>query len=159
MSNTYTQLYIHIIFTVQNRMSLLKNDWRDRLYKYIIAIVHNEGDTVICIGGTQNHIHLFIGIRPTQSISSIVQRVKQKSSLWINENKLTMGKFSWQEGFGAFTCGRSQFQKLINYIKNQEEHHKSKNFIDEYKQFLDKYKINYDSNYIFHEVELDGKDE
>ncbi|MCL2064940.1 MAG: IS200/IS605 family transposase [Candidatus Cloacimonetes bacterium] len=153
MSNTYTQLYIHIVFAVQNRMSLIKDEWKDRLYKYIIAIVQNEGHKMICIGGMSNHLHLFIGIKPSQSISSIVQRIKQKSSLWINENRLAHGRFSWQEGYGAFSCSRSNFQEVINYINSQEKHHNKKTMTEEYKQLLERYEIEYDPRYIFNEIE------
>lgn len=99
-----------------------------------------------------DHVHILIGIRPSQSISDLMKDVKQSSSLWINQNKLTAGHFEWQEGFGAFSYSKSQIPNVINYIQNQETHHKNKTFNEEYIDFLDKFEVEYDEKYIFKEL-------
>ena len=152
MANTYSQVYIQFVFSVQNRESIIKKDWQDRLYKYIIAIIQNYKHKVLAIGGLPDHIHIFIGMQPTQTMSDLVQNVKRDSSKWINENHLTMGRFSWQEGYGVFSYSRSHIDNVVKYILNQEEKHKNKTFIEEYKSFLDSFGVEYDPKYIFKEV-------
>ena len=153
MANTFTQIHIHAVFAVQNRKSLIKKDWQERLYKYIIAIIQKHGHKVLSIGGMQDHVHILFGLRPTQSLSALMQEVKRDSSEWINQNKLAIGKFSWQEGYAAFSYGKSQISDVIAYIENQERHHAKQSFTDEYRKFLDKFGIEYDNQYIFHEAE------
>ncbi len=153
MANTFTQLHIQLIFAVQNRTSLIDVVWKDKLYEYITGIVQNHGHKLLIINGMPDHVHILIGFRTTQSLSELVQVVKRDSSKWINENKLVRGKFSWQEGFGAFSYSHSHLQNVIGYIKNQEEHHKKQSFIEEYKAFLEKFEIEFDEKYIFKEIE------
>jgi REP element-mobilizing transposase RayT len=153
MANTFTQIHIHAVFAVQNRRSLIQKDWQERLYQYIVAIIQNHGHKALCIGGISDHIHILFGFRPTQSLSDLMQNVKRNSSEWINEEKFVSGKFSWQEGFGAFSYSKSQISRVIKYIENQEEHHKRKKFIEEYKKILNKFEIEYDERYIFKQVE------
>jgi REP element-mobilizing transposase RayT len=153
MANTFTQIHIHTVFAVQNRMSLINKDWQERLYQYIIAIVQKHGHKVLSIGGMADHVHILFGFRPSQSLSALMQEVKRDSSEWINQNKLALGRFSWQEGYGAFSYGKSQISEVVNYVENQESHHTKQSFIDEYRQFLDKFGIEYNDRYIFHKIE------
>ena len=153
MANTFTQIHIHAVFAVQNRESLIKRDWKERLYKYIIAIIQNHEHKVLAIGGMADHVHLLFGFRPTQALSELMQQVKRNSSEWINKNKLVLGRFSWQEGYGAFSYGKSQISDVVNYIENQERHHARRSFTEEYKEFLDKFGVEYDERYIFHAIE------
>lgn len=153
MSNTYTQIHIHAVFAVQNRMSLIASEWKDRLYMYITSIIQKNGHKLIAINGCPDHVHILFGMRPTQSLSELMKDIKGSSSKWINEERLAGGKFSWQEGYGAFSYGKSQISNVINYINNQEEHHKKISFMDEYKKFLELYGINYDEQFIFRPVE------
>ena len=153
MANTYTQIYIHTVFSVQNRLSLIQKDWQERLYQYIIAIIQNHGHKVLAIGGISDHIHIFFGFIPSQSLSELMQNVKRDSSEWINKEKLVTGKFSWQAGYGAFSYSKSQIANVAKYIQNQEEHHKKKTFIDEYKKILTNFEIEYDERYIFKPIE------
>ena len=153
MANTYTQIHIHAVFTVKNRQSLINNNWQNRLYNYIIAIIQSYEHKVLSIGGTADHIHILFGFRPTQSLSELMQIIKRNSSEWVNKEKLTLGRFSWQEGFGAFSYSKSQVLKVIRYIENQEEHHKKKTFIEEYKKILQDFEIEYDERYIFKSIE------
>ena len=153
MPNTYTQLYIHVVFTVQNRQCLISKEWKDELYKYISGIVHNQKHKLIAINGMPDHIHILIGLNPVQSISKLMQDIKGDSSKWINEKSFIKGRFSWQEGYGAFSYGKSQLPQIINYIEKQEEHHKKKSFIEEYKEILSAFAIDYDERYMFKPIE------
>lgn len=153
MPNTYTQIYIHTVFTVQNRLSLINSKWRDELYMYISGIVTKQGHKLISIGGMPDHLHVFIGLKPNQSVSDLLQDIKGDSSKWINLKGFVKGKFEWQSGFGAFSYSISQIDDVVKYIQNQEEHHKRMTFIQEYKQFLDKFQISFDERYVFKQIE------
>jgi REP element-mobilizing transposase RayT len=133
------------------RTALITKDYETELYKYITGTLQNKSHKMICINGTEDHVHILIGLNPDQSISSLMQDIKRSSSRWINENKLSFGKFEWQVGYGAFTYSRSQLKSVINYIDNQKEHHKKTSFLDEFRQFLKKYEVDYDERYIFKE--------
>jgi REP element-mobilizing transposase RayT len=153
MANTFTQIHLHVVFAVQNRMSLINKSWQERLYKYIIAVIQKHGHKVLIIGGTSDHIHILFGFRPTQTLSSLIQEVKRDSSEWINKEKLVQGKFSWQEGYGAFSYSKSQVLQVVHYIENQEKHHKKNSFLDEYKKTLNNFDIEYDEKYIFKAID------
>jgi REP element-mobilizing transposase RayT len=153
MANTYTQIHLHIIFAVQNRLSLIQDSWADRLYQYITGIVQTNNHKMIIVNGMPDHLHIVIGMRPSQSLSDLMQDIKASSSKWINDNKLVKGKFQWQESYGAFSYSKSSLPKLIEYVKNQKIHHQKKTFLQEYKEFLDLFEVEYDERYIFHEIE------
>ncbi|MDZ7755849.1 IS200/IS605 family transposase [Rhodohalobacter sp.] len=152
MANTYTQIHIHTIFAVQNRQSLIRNDWCDDLYKYITGIVQNHNHKVLQINGMPDHVHLLLGFRPTQSLSELMKYVKQDSTKWINQNAFVNGRFSWQEGYGAFSHSRAQVPQVVKYIQNQEEHHKKRSFREEYLDLLEKFEVDYDERFIFKPV-------
>jgi len=153
MANTYTQLYIHIVFAVLGRESLISNSWKDELYKYIAGIIKEKGQKPYIINGMHEHIHILISIHPNINLSDLVRDIKSNSSKWINEKSLVKGRFSWQEGFGAFSYGQSQLPALINYIKNQEAHHNVKSFKEEYHELLKKFEVDFDAKYVFKDVE------
>ncbi|WP_341227657.1 IS200/IS605 family transposase [uncultured Arcticibacterium sp.] len=153
MPNTYTQIHIQAVFSVQNRTCLIDNSWREKLYKYITGIIQANGHKLLAINGMPDHIHILFGMRPTQSLSDLMQDVKGDSSLGINQNGFVKSRFSWQEGYGAFSYSKSDVSKVISYIENQEEHHKKKIFRQEYKEFLDPFNVDYDDRYIFKRVE------
>lgn len=153
MPNTYTQIHIQVVFSVQDRYCIVKNSWKDELYKYITGIIQNHGHKILAINGMPDHIHIFFGMRPTQSLSDLMQDIKGDSSNWVNSKRLTGGRFSWQEGFGAFSYSRSHVDSVIDYIYNQEIHHKKKSFIEEYLDFLEKFQVPYDEQYIFKPVD------
>jgi len=153
MANTFTQIHIHAVFAVQNRISLINQSWQDRLYKYIIAIIQKHEHKVLSIGGMPDHIHILFGFRPTQALSVLVQEVKRDSSEWINKEKLVRGRFSWQEGYGAFSYSKSHVSKVANYIETQEKHHKKRSFLEEYKKILKDFDLEYDERYIFTPIE------
>lgn len=153
MANTFTQIHIHAVFAVQNRISLISKAWEERLYQYIAGKIQHHNHKLLSINGMPDHIHILIGMRPTQSLSELMQDIKGDSSRWINENKFVAGKFSWQEGYGAFSYSKSQISAVSNYIESQELHHKKKTFIEEYKKILNDFNIDYDERYIFKQVE------
>lgn len=153
MPNTYTQIHIHAIFSVQNRECLIKNEWKDELYKYITGIIQSQKHKLIAINGMPDHVHILFGMRPIQSLSELMQDIKGGSSKWINEKRLINGKFSWQESYGAFSYSKSQLPQVIRYIEKQEEHHQNKSFVEEYKEFLTSFGIEYDEKYIFKPIE------
>jgi putative transposase len=153
MANTYTQIHIQAIFAVRFRAGVIKNDWKIDLYKYMTGIIQNNGHKVIIINGVEDHVHVFFGMRPNQSLSDLLQDVKSNSSKWINENNFVMGRFEWQSGFGAFSYGKSKISRVIDYIKSQEEHHKKTTFLDEYRLILKRFGVEYDERYIFKGLE------
>ncbi len=152
MANTYTQIHIQTIFAVQNRQCLIQPDWKDELYKYITGIIQNYDHKLLQINGMPDHIHIFFGMRPKQSLSDLMKKVKEDSSGWINKKGFLRNHFSWQAGFGAFSYAKSQVPNVIRYIQNQEKHHKKETFIEEYLNFLKAFEIDYDERYIFKPV-------
>jgi putative transposase len=153
MANTYTQIHIQAVFAVQNRRSLIQKEWKVELYKYITGIVQKNDHKVLQINGMPDHIHLLFGFRPTQSLSDLLQMVKQDSSIWINERRFIKGKFNWQSGYGAFSYTKSHLPRVIRYIQNQELHHQKKTFLEEYKELLRIHEVEYDKRFIFKEIE------
>lgn len=153
MANTFTQIYLHIVFAVQNRTSLILPEWKEELYKYITGIVKNNGHKLIAINGVSNHLHIAFGYKPHQLIPELLQDIKANSSKWINEKRFVRGKFNWQAGYGAFSFSHSQINAAIKYINNQEQHHKRKTFKEEYVDMLKKYDVPYDEKYILMDVE------
>ncbi len=153
MANTYTQIHIQSVFAVKTRIGLIQPIWKDELYKYITGIVQAYDHKVLAINGMPDHVHLFFGMRPTQSLSDLMQVAKGSSSKWINDRRFIKGKFEWQEGYGAFSYGKSQASDVITYIQNQEIHHQKKNFLDEYNDLLEKFEVDFDERYVFKEPE------
>ncbi|MBP8790193.1 MAG: IS200/IS605 family transposase [Breznakibacter sp.] len=149
MAGTFSQIYIQIVFAPQGRENLIGKNWKDELHKYIAGIITNKGQKSIIINGVSDHIHIFIGLKPSMAISDLVRDIKNNSSNFINEKKFVNGKFSWQEGYGAFSYAHSQIEQVYNYILHQEEHHHKKTFKEEYLDFLQKYEIEYDEKFLF----------
>lgn len=152
MANTFSQIYIHVVFTVRGRENLI-HKWKDELYKYICGIVNHHHQKVYAINGMPDHIHLLLSIKPDCMLSNLMRNIKASSSKWINTKKFLKGKFQWQEGFGAFSCSQSQLDFVIAYINNQEKHHSKKSFKQEYIELLKKYKIEFDEKYVFEFIE------
>lgn len=153
MPGTYSQIYIQIVFAVRGRENLISRNWKDDLYKYMSGIITNKGQKSIIVNGTSDHIHIFVGLRPSMAISDLVRDVKNNSSNFINANKLVKGKFSWQEGYGAFSYAHSQIEQVYKYILNQEQHHQRKTFKEEYVDFLQKFGIEYNEKFLFDWIE------
>lgn len=151
MANTYSRLYVHIIFAVKGRANLISEKWREDLYKYISGIITNKNQKLMIINGMPDHILILLGFNPDSVISDIVRDIKSNSSRWINDNRFVQGKFEWQNGFGAFSVGYSNIRMVADYIQNQQQHHRNKSFRDEFIKMLDKYHISYKPEYLFYD--------
>lgn len=153
MANTFSQIYTQTVFAVQNRLSLIGPEFKEDLYKYITGIVRNQGQKLISINGMPDHLHILIGLKPAMALADLVREIKADSSNFINKNKCVRGRFSWQEGYGAFSYGHSQLDTIIRYIQSQEKHHRRRSFKDEYLTLLRKFDIAFDDKYIFKFIE------
>ncbi|MBW6502268.1 MAG: IS200/IS605 family transposase [Bacteroidales bacterium] len=147
--NTYTKLYAHCVFTPKGRHSLLTDSIRDRVHKYIYGIIKEKKCFPVAINGTKDHIHILIGFVPTTCISDLLRDIKRSSAMFINNEVKSYLKFSWQEGFGAFTVGYRELDNVYKYILNQEEHHKVKKFRDEYSHLLKEHGMDYRDEHLF----------
>lgn len=152
MPNTYTQLHIQFVFAVKFRAALIQPAWKNELHKYITGIFQQNDHKMLQVNSMPDHIHIFIGLRPHQAISSIVQNVKAESTKWIKENGYCH-RFAWQEGYGAFSYSKSHTPAVIKYIQNQESHHQKFNFLHEYRAMLRAFGIDFDGQYLFKELE------
>jgi REP element-mobilizing transposase RayT len=158
MPNTYTRIYIHLVFAVLGREALISPSFREELYKEMTGIATKLGHKLLQIGGMPDHVHVLIGMKPSQALSTLVEKVKSSSSLYVNKKRLLRGRFYWQEGFGGFSVSHSQLGRVIRYIQTQEEHHRKQSFVSEYRSLLRKYAIEYDERYLFAPVEDDTVD-
>jgi putative transposase len=149
MANTYTQIHIQCVFAPKFRQALILPEWKNRLHQYITGIIQNHGHKMLCINSMPDHLHMFFGMRPDQSLSDLMRLVKGESSEWINKEKFTSSSFRWQEGFGGFSYTKEQVPIICNYIERQEEHHKKKTFLEEYKELLEEFEVDYKDQYIF----------
>ncbi|HPS65564.1 MAG TPA: IS200/IS605 family transposase [Ignavibacteria bacterium] len=149
MADSFSQLYIHLVFAVQGRHAQIEKSWKQELYSYIAGIIKNKGNKPIIINGTEDHVHIFFGLNPKNAISDLVRDIKNNSSNYIHEKNYLKGRFYWQEGYGAFSYSHSQINDVYNYIQNQEKHHASKSFREEYITMLQKYDIIFDMGKIF----------
>ncbi len=149
MPDTYSQIYIQIVFAVQNRDALISSSWEEKLYKYITGIVQNKGQKMLAINGTNNHIHFLIELKPSCCLSDLVREVKKSSHEFIKENKFSKFKFNWQEGYGSFSYSHNHLNNVVEYIKNQKAHHTRNSFKDEYIQFLKNYNVDYIEKHLF----------
>ena len=153
MANSYTQLHIQFVFAVKYRAAIIDKEWKERLQQYIAGIFQQNKHKMLQINSVPDHIHILIGMRPHQSISSLVQNVKTESSKWIKAQSLCSYPFAWQEGYGAFSYAKSQVNDVIRYIQNQEIHHRKETFLNEYRKFLNAFEIEWDERHIFKELE------
>lgn len=153
MAGTYSQIYIQVVFAVKGRQNLIHKTWREELHKYISGIISGKQQKAIIVNGVGDHVHCFIGLKPSMAISDLVRDIKNNSSKFINERRYVYGKFQWQEGYGVFSYGQSQVENVYNYILNQEQHHRKKTFKEEYFDFLEEFEIDYKNEYLFEWME------
>jgi len=156
MSNTYTQLYIHCVFAVKYRKSVIDASWEDRLHKYITGILQNNGHKLLAINSMPDHLHFFVGLNPKQSISDMMRLAKGDSSQFVNNERFTEEKFYWQNGYGAFSNSRTHIDGVVKYIMNQKQHHSKKKFKEEYLDILKQYAVEYNEDYLFQDL-LNGE--
>ena len=149
MANTYTQLYIQIVFAVRYRRNTIHEKHREQMEKYMTGIVTNNKSKLLAIYCNPDHVHILVGLDPSISISEMARNIKANSSKWMNEEIIKRGNFRWQKGFGAFSYSKSQIDRVIKYILNQEQHHRRKSFQEEYLKMLNKLEIQYADKYLF----------
>ncbi|RYF25529.1 MAG: IS200/IS605 family transposase [Flavobacteriales bacterium] len=154
MAGTFSQIYIQYVFAVKGRQNLLQKPWREEVFKYMAGIIKEKGQKAIIVNGVADHVHVFVGLKPAMNISDLIRDVKNNSSKFINDQGWLKGKFSWQEGYGAFSYAHSQIENVYQYITNQEEHHRTKTFKEEYLEFLKKFEIEHDEKYLFDWMDL-----
>ena len=149
MANTYTQIYLHVVFAVEGRQNLIAPEHNDELQKYVTGIVTAQRHKLIAINNMPDHLHLLVGLRPDAALSDLVRDIKAGSSGFIKRKRWVAGRFSWQEGFGAFSYSRSQLGTVIRYIQDQQKHHARKSFREEYVELLERFGVAYEKRYIF----------
>jgi len=153
MANTYSQIYIQVVFAVQGRQNLIQKQNKEELHRFMTGIVRERDQKLLAIHCMPDHTHVFIGLRPSMALSDLVRDLKNGSTNFINRKRWVPGRFCWQEGFGAFSYGHSQRTSVINYIVSQERHHARRSFRDEYARFLQKYEIEHDERYVFNPLD------
>ena len=146
---TFTQIYVQLVFAVKNRDAVLSKEIRNYVFKYMSGILTNMKHKSIIVNGTSNHVHILLGLNPSISVSDTVHGIKRSSSLFINKEKLCIGRFNWQEGYGGFSYSRTQIPNIYNYIENQESHHKLKTFQQEYIDYLNTNEMEFDEQFLF----------
>mgnify|MGYP004451019909 FL=1 len=152
MADTFSQIHLHLIFGVKNRIGLIHPRWKNDLYSYIGGVITNNGCTPIKIGGHTDHVHILLGMSVTTHIPSLVKAIKLATNKWVNERHLTRRKFEWQNGYGVFSCSPNRSEELIRYIDGQEEHHRVTTFREEYMKFLRSYKVAFSEDFVFQEL-------
>jgi putative transposase len=156
MANTYTQIYLHIVFAVYGRAGLISSSWKERLHRYITGIVQNHKHKLIAINTMPDHAHIFIGMKPDEALSDLVRNIKRDSTNFVNTEIRLPGKFAWQEGFGAFSYSHGQIATVVQYIHNQEQHHRKTTFREEYESMLKEFVIEYKPQYLFQTIDTTG---
>jgi REP element-mobilizing transposase RayT len=155
MANTYTQIYMHVVFAVQERQNLIRREHKEELHKYITGIITGRGQKLIAINLMPDHVHILLGLKPDIALSDLVGDIKTGSTNHINRNQWVAGRFCWQEGFGAFSYSHSQLNAVVRYIQNQEQHHARRTFREEYRAMLERFKVRYEERYLFKPTDED----
>ena len=153
MSNTYSNIVLHLVFAVKYRQALIQPHFRDELQQIICGIFKKHNQKVLAIYCMPDHAHILFDHRPSIGISNLVMQVKVASTAWVNDKRWLRTPFKWQNGYGAFSCNPKRLDGIIAYIRNQEVHHHHKKFIDEYRETLTDLKMDYDERYLFKDIE------
>jgi putative transposase len=149
MANTYTQIYLQLVFSPSGRENIIPVKHKEELQMYTTGIVQKRNHKMLAVNYMPDHVHIFIGYKPSQSLPDLLRDIKANTSKFINDKKWLPGRFKWQEGYGAFSYGQSQISNVIKYITNQEMHHKKATFREEYLKLLEKFEVEYNTKYIF----------
>lgn len=149
MANTYHQVYIQVVFAVKYRKAVIQKSWKTDLFSVMGQLINETGCKTIIVNGVEDHVHCFIGLKPSISISELMKVVKGRSSKYINDHQLTNRRFEWQEGYGVFSYSKSHVKNVYRYIENQEKHHEKRSFNEEYLKFLEKFQVPYDERHLF----------
>lgn len=149
MANTYSQIYIQVVFSPKGKANSIQPTWEEELFKYITGIVQNKGQKMIAINGMADHIHFFIGMKPNCCLSDLVREIKKSTNEFIKTKRFVKSRFQWQEGYGAFSYSHSHIDTVVKYIQKQKQHHKKVTFKEEYIDFLQKFQIEFQDEYLF----------
>ena len=149
MANTYTQLYIHLVFAVQFRHAMIPRDHKEEVHRYITGIVQQRSNKMLAVHCMPDHTHVLVGLHPSVAVSDLMRDIKAGSSGYITKAPWMKHKFNWQVGFGAFSVSRSRLDNTIAYIREQEKHHEKRTFREEYMAFLKEYEVPYEEQYLF----------
>lgn len=150
MPNTYSQIYIQVIFATKGRENKIRSEFREEIEKYITGIFTNKGQKIIAIYLNPDHIHIFFSYKNLMiGIPELMKVVKIESTNFINDKKMVQGRFSWQLGYGAFLYAKSQKDAVTKYILTQEEHHRKRGFREEYLELLNKFEVDFKEEYLF----------
>ena len=152
MANTYHQIYLQTVFAVKYRMAVIDKSWKHDLFSILGSLINQTNCKTLIVNGVEDHVHCFLGLKPVVSVSELMKTVKAKSSKFINDHNLTSERFEWQEGYGVFSYSQSHVDTVFKYIKNQEEHHQKQTFKNEYLGLLQKFQVDYDEQYLFHDL-------
>lgn len=148
MPSTHTSLHYHLVFSTRDRIPSIRADIRERLHAYLGGVIRGIGGTPLEVGGVADHVHLFVGLKPTHVVADVMRALKGDSSKWMR-SELGVRDFAWQEGYGAFTVSKSSVDAVREYVRNREEHHRKRTFQEEYVEFLQKMQIEYDERYLW----------
>ena len=154
MANTFSQIYLQFVFAVQNRQCLIAKENKEELHKYITGLVQNRKAKMLAVNCMPDHIHLFVGFKPSILISDFVKEIKVESNEFINSKNWVRQKFSWQDGYGVFSYSHSHVDPVVKYVLNQEVHHQRKTFKQEYLQLLEKFDVPFEDQYLFDFIDL-----
>ena len=149
MANCYKKLYVHLVFAVKHREALLNEKWRDQVFSYLSGILKMRGHYPLAVGGHIDHVHLLFDYSLMELIPDLVRELKKSSTTYIMSKKYISGQFNWQSGYGVFSVGWKEKDKMINYIMNQDEHHKTRTFREEYLALLKRFEVEYKNEYVF----------
>ncbi len=149
MASTYSQIYIQYVFVVKGRAQLLQKPWREKVFSYMSGIITRKNQKSLIVNGVEDHVHVFVGLKPSMCISDLARDLKNNTTNYINEQKFLPVPFAWQAGFGAFSYAHSQVKSVYRYIENQEQHHHKQTFKEEYHGILQSYEVIYDEKYLF----------
>lgn len=153
MANTFSQIYLQFVFAVKHRESLIAKEHKEELHRYITGLVQNRKAKMLAIHCMPDHVHLFVGFKPTILIADFVKEIKVESNEFINSKRWVKGKFSWQEGYGVFSYSHSQVDTVVKYVLNQEAHHQKSSFRQEYLELLRRFEITFEEKYVFDFIE------
>jgi putative transposase len=149
MANSYSSIILQVVFAVKYRKAMIQENWKNEFFSVIGNLINETESKTFIVNGVEDHVHFLISIKPKNSLSKVIQSVKAKSSKWLNETEYLQSRFEWQDGFGAFSYSTGQVQKVYDYIKNQEAHHRKTSFLEEYQKMLNIYQIDFDEKYLF----------
>jgi REP element-mobilizing transposase RayT len=149
MPQSLSKVYVHITFSTKKREKLIDEDIENRLFEYLGGICKGLECNPVRIGGFENHIHILCTLSRKITQAELLEKIKKESSKWIKTKDEKYKRFYWQRGYGIFSVNPAEIDIVVEYIKNQKEHHKTKSFQEEYRAFLTKYNVDFDEKYVW----------